>query len=185
MFMAFCQRQTCSMFIWQRYQQRSWFIPFHVKFSKPFERDDARFDSHCVQDTVHFGICRDKIFPFAFTGVLWYPLNSQFLADVVIVFPLLTLCEALVLPVSVDFPTATTAAYVSSTFFTGCLNCFTDFSDPLGLSIFSPCSATCHPHQGLIVSPRHSLALCLVWNCHVHYFQRICCTIALRSLPIL
>ena len=44
-----------------------------------------------------------------------------------IVFPLLTLCEALVLPVSVDFSTATTAAYVFSHFFTGCLQSFTDF----------------------------------------------------------
>ena len=42
------------------------------------------------------------------------------------VFPLLTFCEELVLSVSVDFSTATTAAYVFFYFFTGCLHSFTD-----------------------------------------------------------
>ena len=152
--------------------------------SQVFWARRCSFWLHCAQDIVHFGVCWDNILSFAFTGVLWCSLNSKALADIVNCFSFVNFLWG----IGVTCLHGLFGDYGSVCFFhffTGWLHSFTDFFDPLGLSIFSPFSSTCHPHQGLIVSPRHSLALCLVWNCHVQFFQRICCTIAWRSLPIL
>ena len=84
--MSFCQTQLWFMAIWQSYERCSWFFPLGVKFAKSSELNNARFDSYCVQDNAHFGICLENNFSFAFTVVLWYPPNWQVLADVVICF---------------------------------------------------------------------------------------------------
>ena len=92
------------------------FFPFQVKLSKSSELNDARFDSLCLQKIIQFGICRDKIFSNAFTGVFWYPWIRKVWLMLWLVFCLLTFCEELVLPVSVDYSTATRAAFIVSTF---------------------------------------------------------------------